>query len=189
MLRLALGCLFMSVANVCRGRRTRKHASVWFHARQRRECCWREGSRTRRAYPSSGIVIPSSGRGLCEPVPMWECSYVNRSFLLTRVITIFLIVGIGVSPLYASAMKGVEQLAQASSMSGMADDMPCHPSKSSSDKACPFMVACLSLCFQGMPPIVGTIVVPTTVKLRAAFQDLHKLASLAPSPPARPPRA
>jgi hypothetical protein len=140
-------------------------------------------------YPSSGIVILSSGRGLCEPAPMWEYSNVDMSFFLKRVLAIFLIVGLSASPLYASAMKGVEQSAQASSMSGMADDMPCHPSKSSSDKACPFMVACLSLCFQGMPPILGTIVVPTTVKLRAAFQDVHQLASLAPSPPARPPKA
>jgi hypothetical protein len=120
---------------------------------------------------------------------MWEYSNVDMSFFLKRVLEIFLVVGISVSPLYASAMKGVEQSAQASSMSGMADDMPCHPSKSSSDKACPFMVACLSLCFQGLPPIVGTIVVPTTVKLRAAFQDFQHLASLAPSPPTRPPRA
>ena len=94
-------------------------------------------------------------------------------FLLRRVLAIFLIVGLGVSPLYASAMKGMEQSAQASSMAGMADDMPCHPAnlrKSSSDKACPFMVACLSLCFQGMPPVAGAIVVPTTVKLRTAFR-------------------
>jgi len=126
------------------------------------------------------------------------------SFLLRRVLAIFLIVGIGVSPLYASAMKGVEHSAQATPMAGMADDMPCHPAKSvfdqsssgtsspdkaPSDKTCPYMVACLSLCFQGMPPAIGMIVVPTTVKLRAAFQDFYQLASLAPSPPARPPRA
>jgi hypothetical protein len=79
-------------------------------------------------------------------------------------------------------------------MSGMADDMPCHPDKSSpdkspSDKACPFMVVCLSLCFQGMPPVADTIVTPTTVKLRAVFQSAQELASLAHSPPARPPRA
>jgi hypothetical protein len=124
--------------------------------------------------------------------------------LLKRVLAIFLIVGMGVSPLYAATMKGMERAAQASSMAGMADDMPCHPAKSatekssldtsspdksSSGKACPCMVACLSLCFQGMPPVAGAIVVPTTVKRRAAFQDFYQLASLAPSPPARPPRA
>jgi hypothetical protein len=113
---------------------------------------------------------------------------VDMSFLLKRVLAVFLTVGLGVSPLYASAMKGMEQSAQASSMAGMADDMPCHPSKSSSDTACPFMVACLSLCFQGMPPVADAILVPASVKSRAAFQDCHQLASLAPSPPARPPR-
>ena len=128
----------------------------------------------------------------------------NTSSLLKRVLAIFLIVGMGVSPLYAATMKGMERSAPAASMAGMADDMPCHPAKSASDKsssnpsssdtsssgkACPCMVACLSLCFQGMPPVGGAIVVPTIVKLRAAFQDFYQLASLAPSPPARPPRA
>jgi len=121
------------------------------------------------------------------------------SFLLKRILAIFLIVGLGVSPLYAATMKGMEPSAQASSMAGMADDMPCHPDKSSSDKsssdksssdkACPFMVVCLSLCFQGMPPVAGAIVAPATVKLRTVFQRAPELASLAPSPPARPPRA
>jgi hypothetical protein len=129
---------------------------------------------------------------------------VNTSSLLKRVLAIFLIVGMGVSPLYAATMKGMERSAPAASIAGMADDMPCHPAKSasgksssgpsssdtsSSGKACPCMVACLSLCFQGMPPVGGAIVVPTIVKLRAAFQDFYQLASLAPSPPARPPRA
>jgi hypothetical protein len=129
---------------------------------------------------------------------------VNTSSLLKRVLAIFLIVGMGVSPLYAATMKGMERSAPAASMAGMADDMPCHPAKSASDKSssgpsssdtsssgkiCPCMVACLSLCFQGMPPVGGAIVVPTIVKLRAAFQEFYQLASLAPSPPARPPRA
>ena len=123
--------------------------------------------------------------------------------LMKRILAIFLIVGIGVSPLYAATMKGMERAAPATSMAGMADDMPCHPAKSVTDKspdtsssdkstsgkACPCMMACLSLCFQGMPPVAGAIVVPTIVKLRAAFQYFHQLASLTPSPPARPPRA
>jgi hypothetical protein len=119
--------------------------------------------------------------------------------LIRRVLAIFLIVGIGVSPLYAATMKGVEHAAQATSIAGMADDMPCHHAKAASDKsssdtsssgkACPCMIACLSLCFQGMPPVASAIMVPTVVKRRAAFQDFHQLASLTPSPPARPPRA
>jgi hypothetical protein len=120
---------------------------------------------------------------------MWECSDVNMSFLLRRVLAILLIAGLGVSPLYAAAMNGMQQSAQASSMAGMPDNMPCHPAKSSSDKACPFMAACLSLCFQGMPPVAGAIVVLATVKLRTVFQHVTQLASLTPAPPARPPRA
>jgi hypothetical protein len=112
---------------------------------------------------------------------------------LKRALAIFLIVGIGVSPLYAVAMKGMDQSAQASSMANMAD-MPCHPDKSPShnaptDKACPFMVACLSLCFQGMPPVSGIIVVPATVELKTTYENVQRLTSLTPSPPARPPRA
>jgi hypothetical protein len=111
------------------------------------------------------------------------------SLILRKMLAILVIAGLGVSPLYASAMKGMEQSVQASSMAGMADDMPCHPDKSPSDKACPFMVVCLSLCFQGMPPVAGAIVAPATIKLRTAFERVRELTSLAPSPPARPPRA
>ena len=124
--------------------------------------------------------------------------------LIRRVLAIFLIVGMGMSPLYAATMKGMERTTQASAAAGAADDMPCQhaksasntsssdtssPDKSSPGKACPCMAACLSLCFQGMPPVAGAITVPVVVKSRAAFQDFHQLASLVPSPPARPPRA
>jgi hypothetical protein len=121
------------------------------------------------------------------------------SFLVRKLLAIFLIAGLGVSPLYAATVKGMEQSAQASSMAGMADDMPCHPAKlpsdksssdkSSPDKACPFMAACLSLCFQGMPPVFGAIVIPAIVELRTPFESVRQLTDLAPSPPARPPRA
>ena len=87
--------------------------------------------------------------------------------LMKRVLAVFLIVGMGVSPLYAATMKGMERSAPATSMVGMADDMPCHHAKSAADKSssdksspgetCPCMVACLSLCFQGMPPAAGAI--------------------------------
>jgi hypothetical protein len=110
--------------------------------------------------------------------------------LLKRVLAILVIAGLGMSPLYASAMKGMQQPAtQESSMAGTMDDMPCHPGKSSPEKICPFMVVCLSLCFQGMPPMADTIMVPAIVKLRTVFAHADQLASLAPSPPARPPRA
>jgi hypothetical protein len=100
------------------------------------------------------------------------------------------IVGLGASPLFASAMNNIQQPAtQQSSMAGAMDDMPCHPGKSSPEKICPFMVVCLSLCFQGMPPMAGAIAVPAIIKLRAVFLHVDPLASLPPSPPARPPRA
>jgi hypothetical protein len=110
--------------------------------------------------------------------------------LLKRMLAILVIVGLGVSPLYASAMQRMEQQAtQESSMAGMMDDMPCHPAKSSPDRICPFMVVCLSLCCQGMPPVADAIAVPAIVKVRAVFFRANQLASLTPSPPARPPRA
>jgi hypothetical protein len=116
------------------------------------------------------------------------------SFLLRKALAIMVAVGLIVSPLYAVTMKGMDQSAQAASAADMADDMPCHPDKSpagksSPDKTCPFMAACLSLCFQGMPPAVGAIAVPATIKLRTSFRRVRQLASLTPSPPARPPRA
>ena len=123
---------------------------------------------------------------------MCDCSKVNMSFLFRKVLAIMVAIGLTVSPLYAATMKGMDQSAQASSVANMADDMPCHPAKSdksSPDKTCPFMAACLSLCFQGMPPAVGAIAVPATIKLRTTFRRVRQLAGLAPSPPARPPRA
>jgi len=114
---------------------------------------------------------------------------VNLSFLLKRVLAIFLIAGLGVSPLYAATVKGMEPSVQAQSMAGMADDMPCHPDKSSPDKACPFIGACLSLCFQGMPPVFGAIIVPAALEMRTPLESVRQLTSLSPSPPARPPRA
>src|ERR1700682_3373504 len=115
------------------------------------------------------------------------------SFLLRKVLAVLVVVGLTVSPLYAVTMKGMDQPAQASSAADMAESMPCHPGKSPpakppSDKACPFMAACLSLCFQGMPPAVGAIAVPATIELRTSFQSVPQLASLTPTPPARPPR-
>ncbi len=103
-------------------------------------------------------------------------------------------IGLTVSPLYAATMKGMDQSAQALAAADMADGMPCHPGKPSSDKkspdkSCPFMAACLSLCFQAMPPVAGTVAVPATIKLRTTFQSVPQLAGLTPSPPARPPRA
>jgi hypothetical protein len=119
---------------------------------------------------------------------------VNMSFLMRKMLAILVIVGLGVSPLYAAAMKGLEYSAQASTAAEMMDGMPCHPDKpssgkSSTDKACPCMAACLALSFQGMPPAAGAIVVPVTTALRTTFQSVRQLASLTPSPPARPPRA
>jgi hypothetical protein len=115
------------------------------------------------------------------------------SFLIRKLLAITVIVGLAVSPLYAVTMKGMDHSAPATSVADMADDMPCHPGKSSdkspSDKACPFMAACLSLCFQGMPPAVGAIAVPATIELRTTLQSVRQLAGLTPSPPARPPRA
>jgi hypothetical protein len=116
------------------------------------------------------------------------------SFLLRKMLAVLVVVGLTVSPLYAVTMKGMGQPAQASSTADMADSMPCHPDKSPSDKspsdkACPFMAACLSLCFQGMPPAVGAVAVPATIELRTTVQSVRQLASLTPSPPARPPRA
>jgi hypothetical protein len=124
---------------------------------------------------------------------------VNMPRLLKRMLAILVIVGLGVSPLYASAMKAMEQPAtHESSIAAAMGDMPCHPKsspdksspdKSSPDKICPFMVVCLSLCFQAMPPMADTIAVPAIIKLRTVFLHESQLASLTPSPPARPPRA
>jgi hypothetical protein len=117
-------------------------------------------------------------------------SGVTTCFLIRRMLAILVIVGLAVSPLYAATMNGIVQPAHGSSMAGMADDMPCHPDKSSSsDKICPFMAACLSLCFQAMPPAVGALAQPAAIGVRTAFQRARHLASLAPAPPARPPRA
>lgn len=115
---------------------------------------------------------------------------VNMPYLLKRMLAILVIAGLGVSPLYASALQGMQQpAAQQSSMAAAIGDMPCHPDKSAPEKICPFMVVCLSLCFQGMPPIADSIAAPAMIRLRAVFLHANQLAGLTPSPPARPPRA
>jgi hypothetical protein len=57
------------------------------------------------------------------------------------------------------------------------------------DKACPCMAACMSLSVQCLPSIAAVVARVVVVGQRLAIRSEARLASLAPPPPARPPRA
>jgi hypothetical protein len=131
----------------------------------------------------------------------------NASILLRML----LIVGLMVSPLYprvfdADAMAMSETHMSPDQMSPCAGadhaPAPCHDGKMDCgkidcgkidcdkidcDKTC--MAACMSLSVQGLPSIASTLVRFAVVSQRITISSEGQLASLAASPPARPPRA
>jgi hypothetical protein len=120
-------------------------------------------------------------------------SVTNTSIFLRML----LIVGLIVSPLYprvrdtdAMAMSGTTHPC-ADAMSPCADmdnpAAPCHDGKMDCDKSC--MAACTSLGVQWLPSIASTVARVVVIGERFVISSEPQLASLAASPPARPPRA
>lgn len=75
------------------------------------------------------------------------------------------------------------------SMAGM-EDMPCCPDEAPSNdcaKTCPLMMLCMAKCFQGMPFATSAAISFTLAGFIVPGNDAL-LRSLAPPPPARPPR-
>jgi len=118
----------------------------------------------------------------------------NTSILLR----LLLIVGLVVSPLYPRAfaasddsmtMSGTELAADKMSPQAEADNamLPCHDGKMDCDKTC--VAACVSLSVQCLPSITSTVARVVVVGQRFAIHSEAQLASLAATPPARPPRA
>jgi hypothetical protein len=114
------------------------------------------------------------------------------------IVRLLLIVGLIVSPLYPPVFAASDQSMTMSAMS--ADDLssrtdadnatsPCHDGKMDCDKACPCMAACMSLSVQCLPSIASTVARVVVIGQRFAIRSEAQLASLAASPPARPPRA
>jgi hypothetical protein len=105
------------------------------------------------------------------------------------VLAIFVIAGLIAGTLAAPAAANA---VQATSMLGMADDMPCCPHKPPPVDCpkCPFMAVCSMLqCLPGLP---GAIVIgglaPTATRLLVPLNDLHR-DGLGYAPPPRPPRS
>jgi hypothetical protein len=128
---------------------------------------------------------------------MCQKSSVKNTSIIVRML---LIVGLMVAPLSPPAFAAGDQSATMSAAHMGADDMslcadadnaaaPCHEGKMDCDKACPCMAACVSLSVQCLPSIAAVVARVVVVGQRLAIRSEARLASLAPPPPARPPRA
>ncbi len=110
-----------------------------------------------------------------------------------------LILGIIISPVYPRAFASMDHAAKMSIgqvvMSGgdsIVDSgavMPCHDGKLDCDKTCPCMAACVSLCSQVLPAASDVALIRAVEWTRYGVEGDSQLASLAATPPARPPRA
>ena len=114
------------------------------------------------------------------------------STYLARLLAIFLIAGLVLAPLSATANAGKAMAASMAEMSmpEMAADMPCCPDKSipMDCDQCPLMALCMVTNFH-VPSPVGMIEIrPVTVRLLAPASD-PQADSLGQHPPPRPPRS
>src|SRR4051812_20230094 len=88
---------------------------------------------------------------------------------LSSMVRMLLIVGLVVSPLSPPVFAATDQSTAMSApqmsatqmssddMSADADNLPCHDGKLDCDKACPCLLACMSLSVQGLPSIVSMV--------------------------------
>lgn len=111
--------------------------------------------------------------------------------LISRLLAVFAIVGLIVSPLTTPAAAKLLSAAEMSDMSTMSADMPCCPDTQKSDdcKDCPLRAMCTLNVAQAEPPIPTGVLAPLpTRKLFSAFDD--RIAdSFDRPPPDQPPRA
>jgi hypothetical protein len=125
---------------------------------------------------------------------MCQKSGVKNTSMLLRML---LIVGLVVSPLYPPVFAGSDRSMTMSGTDTALDEMssrveadnamlPCHDGKMDCDKAC--VAACMSLSVQCLPSIASTPVRVVVVAQRFAIRSEAQLASLATTPPARPPK-
>jgi hypothetical protein len=114
------------------------------------------------------------------------------------IVRMLLIVGLIVSPLYPPVFAASDRSMTMSATDMSLDDMssradannatsPCHDGKMYCDKTC--MAACMSLSVQHLPSIASAVARVVVTEQRFAIRSEAQLASLAASPPARPPRA
>jgi hypothetical protein len=128
---------------------------------------------------------------------MCQKSRVKNTAIIVRML---LIVGLVVSPLSPPVFAAGDQSMTMSAAPTGAEEMslcadadnaaaPCHDGKMDCDKACPCMAACVALSVQCLPSIAAAVARVVVVGQRLAISSEARLASLAPPPPARPPRA
>jgi hypothetical protein len=115
---------------------------------------------------------------------------VKTSGILRHVLAIFVIAGLIAGPLAAPAAAA--DMAQATPMAGMSDDMPCcpHTPPPLDCPKCPFMAVCsVPQCLLGLPTgmVMGALT-PTVAQLLIPLSDLQR-DGLGYSPPPRPPRS
>jgi hypothetical protein len=147
------------------------------------------------AWRNCDFALPA-GRFDFAPA-MWQKSRVKNTSIIVRML---LIVGLIVSPLSPPVFAANDQSATMSATDMSADEMssradagnatsPCHEGKMDCDQACPCMAACVALSVQCLPAIAAVVARVVVVGQRLAIRSEARLASLAPPPPARPPRA
>ncbi|EKS38599.1 hypothetical protein HMPREF9695_02439 [Afipia broomeae ATCC 49717] len=110
--------------------------------------------------------------------------------LISRLLAVFAIVGLIVSPLTTPAAAKLLSAAEMSDMSTMSADMPCCPDtqKSNDCKDCPLRAMCTLNVAQAEPPMAVGVVTPLqTRKLFSAFDDRIADGFDRP-PPDQPPR-
>lgn len=109
----------------------------------------------------------------------------KRSFILSRLLAIFLIAGLVTAPL--SVVAATNAMAQSMSMKS---DMPCCPDKSAPvdcDK-CALMAMCMTKTFLAHPADVLVQVFPSKIRTLVPVSD-PETESLGYPPPPRPPRS
>lgn len=112
-----------------------------------------------------------------------------------------LIVGLIMSPLYPRAFAGADRTLQMPSAEEVSEQvlpmigavggdlLPCDEGNADCGKICACMAACVTLGNPGLPSAAGAVTSPVVAAALIAAPSEVQLASLAATPPARPPRA
>lgn len=133
---------------------------------------------------------------MCDKLAMSGIATLFRAILILG-ITIAPVYPLGFASIAQTAKMSIDQvvvtdggsIADPGSFADPVAAMPCHDGKMCCDKDCPCMAACVSLCAQGLPAASDVALIRAIEWTRYGVKGGSQLASLAATPPARPPRA
>lgn len=117
---------------------------------------------------------------------------VTRWLLISRLLSIFMIVSLLIAPMAPFSAAVAAMPMPAADQATMAADMPCcpedKPSLPGGQKSCPVALVCLAKCTAG-DPIAGLIVAPAfETGTLAFFGNDRDRTPFVTAPPDRPPR-